>query len=227
MRQNTVLLINHLPQTNLLVQPTNSQPKMQLGPNLEPLSAFFLDMNGAASSYASLSTSITHNGHASIRLAADRIRGTREDDGAWINVHPGDHIYAGVWAKTDPNTANGGNPDIYRGARVGIDLCAQTSAGYGVVDGIPHDYTIINGLPVSQWQNTPVSRFQLPYDNDWTLIYWNITVPDNYYDRYNPGNENIAVTPVQINSLVMWFDARELTDGPYVYFSDPFLYVNP
>lgn len=42
----------------LFVHPNNS--------NLEPLSAFYADMNGAASSYASLDKSTLHNGSPSI-----------------------------------------------------------------------------------------------------------------------------------------------------------------
>ena len=59
--------------------PTQTPTKTQTSSsNLEPLSAFYPDMNGAASSYATLDYSVTHNGNPSIRLGPDYERGTRE-----------------------------------------------------------------------------------------------------------------------------------------------------
>jgi hypothetical protein len=53
---------------------------------------FYPDMNGAASSYSSLSDTVTHKGNPTLRTGPDYIRGTREVDGAWIRIHSGDHI---------------------------------------------------------------------------------------------------------------------------------------
>jgi hypothetical protein len=97
-------------------------------PNLEPLSAFYADMNGAASSYASLDYVTLHNGNPSIRTGADYVRSTREVDGAWISVKPGDHIVMTCWVKTAAFTSS----DIQAGATFGWDFYGSTSMGYAI-----------------------------------------------------------------------------------------------
>ncbi len=201
--------------------------------NLEPLSAFYSDMNGAASSYASLDTSVLHNGNPSIRLGPDNLRGTREVDGTWINVKPGDHIQYSVWAKTSPSSTQN---TVYSGARIGCDLYSSTSAGYGVVDTQPHPFTIVSGVEVSGDNGdglglTTTSQFMVPWNHDWTLLTWDFYIPSAYFSSvYTQQGVQIQSTlckPVQIDSMVVWLDARELTDGPYAWFADPVLMVNP
>ena len=160
----------------------------------------------------------------SIKLGPDTVRGSRRIDGAWLSVNPGDHIVASAYIKTSSDVTN----TAYTGGRIGIDMYATTSEGYTIVDSLPHNYCNINGVEVSTDAGdglgaTPVSQFQVPFGNGWTLVSWNIYVPTKQFTTDVWGN---PVTGVQINSLFMWVDGRELTDGT-VWFADPTLYINP
>ena len=161
------------------------------GTNYEPLSAFYADMNGAASSYASLDYSVLFNGNPSIRLDNDYVRGTREVDGAYLDVSPGDHIYASVWVKTSNSQSN----NQYSGGRIGIDMRGNTvSQGWTILDSIPHAYENVGGVWGSGALDgnaqiddglgfTPISQFQIPFGNDWTLAYWDFYVPSTNFQH--------------------------------------------
>jgi hypothetical protein len=216
-------------------------------PNLEPLSAFYSDMNGAASSYASLDYSTLHNGNPSIRVGADYIRGTREVDGAWINVKPGDHIVMSCWVKTAACPAS---TDPQGGASFGWDFETTSSSAapnsLAIVDissdgtqaGHPtgaergwgvgaFGYSINGAAGLSQVNGNIV---RIPWGTDWTLIVWNFTVPTTYYTYVTTGASYpnaMPCNPVQIDTMVPWFEGRNLYDNAYAYFSEPQLYINP
>ena len=186
--------------------PTNN-PQTQTGtssPNLMPLSVFYPDMKGAASSYASLDYNTLHNGNPSIKVGPDYVRGSREVDGAWINVRPGDHIVFSAWVKT----ASYASSDLCAGARIGMDFYIQSSQGYGIatIDAVGHQA----GHPNDVENMAGVAR--LPWGNGWTLLTWDIYVPTTYYTYVTngaAGNYGVhSVNPVQISSMVPWFDAR-------------------
>ncbi len=175
-------------------------------------------MNGAASSYTTLDNSISHNGNPSIKVGPDYVRGTREVDGAWLSVNPGDHIVFSAWIKT----AAFSSKDSYSGARIGLDFYLSSSQGTGIatVDSVGHQA----GHP-NDAENV-AGTCRVPWGNDWTLVTWDVYVPTNYY-TYVTTNGVHTCSPVQISSVVAWFDARDVTDNAYAWFADPSLYINP
>ena len=206
--------------------PTTTYSTSQTTPsssNVEPLSAFYADMKGAASSYASLDYGTLHNGNPSIRIGPDYVRGSREVDGAWINVRPGDHIVFSAWVKTSYCQSS----DMLAGARLGMDFYISSSQGYGIatIDAVGHQA----GHPSDAENVAGVAR--LPWGNDWTLLVWDIYVPTTYYTYVTngaAGNYGVhSCNPVQISSMVPWFDARSLTDNGYAWLSDTSFYINP
>jgi hypothetical protein len=206
--------------------PTPTQKQTQFAsssPNLEPLSAFYADMNGAASSYASLDYGTLHNGNPSIRLGPDYVRGSREVDGAWLGVKPGDHIVFSAWVKT----ASYKSSDICAGIRLGMDFYISSSQGNGIatIDAVGHQA----GHPNDAENMAGVAR--LPWGNDWTLLTWDIYVPTTYYTYVTngaAGNYGVhSCNPVQISSMVPWLDTRSITDNAYSWFSDTTFYINP
>lgn len=110
--------------------PTPTKTPTSSSVNLEPLSAFYSEVQsgGGASSYASLDNTVLHNGNPSVKVGPDYVRGTREVDGAWISVHPGDHIVMSVLVKTEAYTST----DIQAGASFGWDFYGSTSIGYAI-----------------------------------------------------------------------------------------------
>ena len=209
--------------TTTPTQTSNPSQYSSSSPNLQPLSVFYPDMNGAASSYATLDYGTLHNGNPSICIGPDYSRGSREVDGAWIHVNPGDHIVFSAWVKT----ASCKSSDILAGARTGMDFYIQSSQGYGIatIDAVGHQA----GHPSDVENVAGVSR--LPWGNDWTLLVWDIYVPTTYYTFVTngaAGNYGVhSCNPVQISSMVPWFDARSLTDNGYAWLSDTTFYVNP
>jgi hypothetical protein len=212
--------------------------------NLEPLSAFYADMNGAASSYASLDYGTLHNGNPSIRTGADYVRWTREVDGEWIGVKPGDHIVMTCWVKTAAFTSS----DIQAGATFGWDFYGSTSMGYAIAAldangeqaGHPNSAELnpsggpnafghtING----EGGLTQVSGLicRVPFNQDWTLIQWDFVVPTQpYHYAVNDASfpNTVAVDPFYITSMVPWFGGRNIYDTGYLWFSEPTLYINP
>jgi hypothetical protein len=169
---------------------------------------------GTNPQYAFLDNTVTHNGHVSIRIGPDNVGATREIDGKWYSVKPGDRIVAKVWILA--GNSNTGDTTTWHGGRLGLDLWAHTSAGYGIVDSFPHDgQEHINS--VVQWGT-----------NVWIQKVWDITVPSTYYTQMHTGNLVMkSCNPVQIDSFVIWLDVRTTTDTGLVWFSDTELYINP
>jgi len=197
--------------------PTQAPAQVQTqSANLEPLSAFYPDMN--AWGYASLDYSTTHNGDVSIRVGPDYVRGTREVDGAWIGVNPGDHIVFSAWIKTAQFTSS----DVCPGGRIGMDFYISTPQGGGIA--LNSDGT--SAGPPSNAQNF-AGTWRVTWGHDWTLITWDVYVPTTYYTQYSSNSGIHSCAPVQITSLVPWFDTRAVTDNAYSWFSDTSLYVNP
>ena len=196
--------------------------------NLDPINAFYADTNGAASSYATVNYGVTHNGSPSIQMGADYVRGTREVDGAWSSVQPGDHIVFSAWTKSDPYHS-AWNP--YSGNEVGFDFYVSTNLGYGIatVDsaghqaGHPQDAEVVSNYS-SLTSSGPV---YISWGNDWTQIIWSFTIPYTYYTWVTiaPQGSSLPYAPyvcdyVQINSIVPWFTGRDTTAPVYAYFSD-------
>ena len=177
-------------------------------------------------SYISIDTEVYRSYPSSIRLDADYERGTRECISYWINVFPGDHIYFGAWCKTSNDVTN----TVYTGGRIGIDFYAGEWDDLHVVDGLPHAYTMMDGVwcsgdgdaQMSNFGHPPVSQFLVPFGKDWTYIYYDIVVPDTYY-TISASGEPVNGT---IKGIIPRFDARQITDGQ-VWFDDAELYINP
>ena len=194
-------------------------------PNLEPLSAFYADMNGAASSYASLDYGTLHNGNPSIRTGPDYVRGTREVDGAWIGVKPGDHIVMSAWIKTAPYATTA----LFSGAEIGCDFYISSSQGAGIATidsaghqaGHPNEAEIANDYSSSTGGITYVN-----WGKDWTLITWDFYVPTTYYN-YVTRSSILSCNPVQIDCMVMWFGGRNTQANAFCWFADTALYINP
>ena len=204
-------------------------------------------MNGAASSYASLDYGTLHNGNPSIRLGPDYVRGTREVDGAWINVKPGDHIVMSVWVKTaacptstDPQGAAtfGWDFETSHSSVAPNSLAIVDVSSDGTQAGHPNSAergwgvgtygSSINGASGLSQVNGNIVR--VPWGTDWTLIVWDFTVPTTYYTYVTTGASYpnaVSTSPVQIDTMVPWFEGRNLSDNAYAYFSEPQLYINP
>jgi hypothetical protein len=211
--------------------------------NLQPITAFYSDANGAASSYAAI---VTHNGRTCIRMGPDYVRGTREVDGAWISISPGDHIVFSAYVETEACPAS---TDMQGGACIGFDLEIYNSSAApgslaiadvssdGTQAGHPSGYergwgvgstgysingelglTQVNGLVVRVPWNT--ARTQLKFD---------FIVPSTYYAYVTTGASYpnaMACTPAQLNMMVVWFEGRNLVDNAYIWFDTPELYIN-
>ena len=196
--------------------PTNT-PQSSI--NFEPLSAFYSDANHYG--YASVDSSTLHNGDPSIRVGPDYVRGTREVDGAWISVKPGDHIVFSCWIKTAAFSTS----DPYAGARIGMDFYVQSSQGLGIATidaqghqaGHPNDVENVAGV------------CRVPWGNGWTLVTWDVYVPTTYFTYVTTGTAGnpCSCNSVQISSMVGWFSVGGVTDNAYAWFADSSLYVNP
>ena len=212
-----VLVVSSIFALFLLVHSNNT--------NLEPLSAFYADMNASASSYACLDNSTLHNGTPSIREGPDYVRGTREVDGAWIEVKPGDHVVFSAWVKS--NNFSSSNP--CSGVEIGFDFYINSSQGYGIATidsdghqaGHPNDIEIANDY--STWTG---GITYVPWGTDWTLITWDFHVPTAYY-TYVTNAAVQSCNPIQINSMVPWVTGRDITADAYCWFADPTLQINP
>jgi hypothetical protein len=152
-----------------------------------------------------------------------------------------------VWVKTD---AFPSSTDPQGGACFGWDFettsSSATSGSLAIVDissdgtqaGHPtsaergwgvgtYGYSINGAAGLSQVNGNIV---RIPWGTDWTLIVWDFTVPTTYYTYVTTGASfpnAMPCNPVQINTMVPWFEGRNLYDNAYAYFSDPQLYINP
>jgi hypothetical protein len=171
-----------------------------------------------------LDYSVTHNGHVSIRIdphtSADTDV-TRECDGKWYTVKPGDHIVVKIWIKTSASSL--GDTDYRHGGRIGIDFYAHTSVGYGILDSA--DTPI--GDVSRAGSNIPTGDCVLNWGKDWTQKGWDIIIPTDPYTQVFRGGVATPCDPVQINSLVLWLDVRPIADQGQAWFSDSELYINP
>jgi hypothetical protein len=174
-----------------------------------------------------LDYSVTHNGHVSIRIdphtSADTDV-TRECDGKWYSVKPGDHIVVKCWIKTSASSL--GDTDFRDGGRIGMDCYAQTSVGYGIVDSV--------GTPLGDSPNytghishVPAVDCVLNWGHDWTLKQWDIIVPAAQYTTVWRGGVAQTCNPVQIDSFVLWMDVRPIADQGQAWFAGAELYINP
>ncbi len=189
--------------------------------NREPLSAFYAQVNSYP--YLSVDTSVLHNGNPSIKVGPDYVRGTREVDGAWLSVKPGDHIVFSCWVKT----ASYSSKDPYAGARIGMDFYASTSAGSGIPYTNPT--TTDAGHPTNA--ENVYGGGRSVWGRDWTLVTWDVYVPTTVYTYVLNGATNQwsvkSCSPTQISSVIPWFDVRGVTDNAYAWFADPTFYINP
>ena len=108
-----------------------------------------------------------------------------------------------------------------------MDFYVSSSQGYGIATldsvghaaGHPNDVENVAGVCRVNW------------GNDWTHITWDVYVPNTYFTYVTNGaNGNYQVhscNPVQINSMIPWFDARSILDNGYSWFADTTLYINP
>jgi hypothetical protein len=153
----------------------------------------------------------------SIRLEPHKdgvdINTNRECDGTWLNVKPADHIVAKCWIFAGDSGAGDTSP--YGGGRLGLDLYAHTSQGYGIVDSYPHD---------GEEHLASVVRWGT---KTWTQKVWDIIVPSTFYTRVWREGGVFNCDPVQTDSFVLWLDAREVSDPGLVWFADAELYINP
>jgi len=234
------------PSSSPTLTPTPIPTTIPSSTNLEPLSVFYQDTaNYGGSAYAYVDTSVLHNGNPSIRVGPDYVRGTREVDGAWISIKPGDHIVMSCWVKTDPCPSS---TDPQGGATLGFDLLSHSSAasGLSIVD-LSSDGTQA-GHPTGSERGWGVGTFgyssngaggltqtsgnivRIPWGTGWTLIQWDFTVPTTYYSYVTTGASYpnaMHCNPVQIDTMVPWFEGRNLYDNAYAYFSEPQLFINP
>lgn len=218
------------PFLTLLVHSTTTvSPSSSL--NLEPISAFYPDMNGAAASYASLDYGTLHNGDVSIRTGPDYVRGTREVDGAWLNVKPGDHIVFSAWIKTATYTSN----SQYSGAEIGLDFYIHSNLGYGIatVDTAGHQAGHPQNAEIEQdYSSFTGGITYVHWGQDWTQITWDLTVPTTYYNYVTISSNSLPFAPyscssVQIDSVVPWFEGRDVSANANCWFADPVFLINP
>jgi hypothetical protein len=188
--------------------------------NLATIPTFFSgDITGGYAPYASVSYTTTHNGNPSIRIGPDySSRQTREVDGKWVNIHPGDHVIFSCWIKTDSFS---GTTYPWSGGRIGIDLYIPVGDGSVSIidDGHPTDQESSKGICVVGW------------GKDWTKVTWDFVVPSTvYYSAREWISGQLVTIPIpngaQIGGCIVWLDARELKDSAYAYFADSELYIN-
>lgn len=215
-------------------------------PNQEPIEAFLnphISPSGLKTpypnyDYAEYLPDYGHNGHPSIHVlpSTNRWLNVGEVDGAWITVQPGDHIVCGGWVKTGQFNAT----DYQAGAGWGFDFFGHSDGHYGILSssaetqaghptplekayGNPNaiGYTV-NGEGGLNQTSGLISK--VPFNQDWTLVQWDFYVPNTYYP-YMWGDIGVSqITPVQIDSIVMW---TWVFDNGEAWFSDPYMYILP
>jgi len=174
-----------------------------------------------------LDTTVTRTGHASIRLdqhTASDVNYCREVDGTSYRVRPGDRIVVKVWVRTSQSST--GAASSY-GGRVGIDLYAHTSVGLGIPSK-SSSLSDMAGFP--GWYGNPagsINGWVVPWNRDWTQIGWDVHVPAQYYSYVDIGGRVQQCFPVQIDSFIVWLDARPVADAGHVWFADGEIYINP
>lgn len=165
-------------------------------------------------------SSFGHNGKVSIRLEPHTsvdVNTGRECDGTWYSVKAGDRVVAKVWIYV--SNSGSGDTIAWHGGRLGFDLYAHTSAGYGIVDSFPHDGAE-HAASVVMWGTKA-----------WTQKVWDKIISSTYYTKVwaisGGGRGPYTCDPVQIDSIVFWLDARPAEDTGLAWFSDGEIYINP
>jgi hypothetical protein len=173
-------------------------------------------------------TSVTHNGHVSIRCdgPATSTNQWRESDAykyiggsGWgyslFQVVPGDHVVFKIWMKTNPSTIS--NPT--QGAIFGIDLYGSTRI-WEVAWGYPAttDFTTMNyGAYKFLPYNTPT----------WTQGVIDFIVPSK---TFRSNSEGGSIPTQTVTGMIPWICADPRYPSAQrgqVWFSDAELYINP
>jgi hypothetical protein len=200
------------PRTNLAMIPDDWHLTYGTGPQI-----IFLDYD------------VVHTpGNPSIRLEAHTSADAntyREIDGPWLNANPGDHVVTRVWIKTGISST--GDTRSFVGGRLGADFYIHAhTATYGDVYGVPWRSD-------AAWDNDGIYPKNVVWGKDWTLVEFDIILPTRSYSYVGisrpeiPAGTPIACDPVQLDSFVLWLDAREIGDLGKVWFADAELYINP
>jgi hypothetical protein len=146
-----------------------------------------------------------------------------------------------VWVKTGSFVS----VDPQAGAVFGFDFCAHSSVGYGIVgsssqlqaghpDGLERGwgassfgYTVDGANGLSQVGGL-VCR--VPWGTDWTQLRWDFFVPSTFYSyvwaTVKGVNGVYSCSAVQIDSMVPWFEGRNIHDRANIWFSEPQLTIN-
>jgi hypothetical protein len=181
-----------------------------------------LSINGASNIV--LDSSITHNGHSSVRI--DPVGATdnyaREADGAPHNISPGDHIVFSCWIKTSSSTL--GDISNQAGGRIGIDFYGPNGLVTGTASPDGQVWTPSNGYPSITYLNYVVWG-----TSTWTKITMDFAVASTYPaaegGNYQSGQ---MVTPTAIIPwLQVWSIVNGASDGGSAWFADSELYINP
>ena len=168
---------------------------------------------GNENQYAFVDTNITHNGNPSIRVEPD-YTGSREVDGIWYNVTPGDHVVASCWMRVLTNSSTSDYPQC--GARIGIDF-------YGYVNGV---FTLLTDEKF--WYNFyNDGNYSLGYVQDSNNCAWQQRIIDITVPVYATDNNGNVAT---VTALVMWLQGAPWGEDPSAsptWFADAELYINP
>lgn len=161
--------------------------------------------------YAFIDTTVTHNGHSSIRIEQETADGVREIDlENPVPVNVGDHVYFSMYIKTEASTT-GSDGNHWMGARIGADMYAAS----GLVG--------IDTLPRTDQQ---VYDNWVPYGtSEWILRVWDFIVPSTYYTE-NLNNEQLSPAQ-QIRYVWPWLQVIPYADEGAAWFADPEIYINP
>lgn len=168
-------------------------------------------------------TSVTHNGHVSIRCDGPATTGNpwREVDaygvlpGQVFQVKPGDHVVFNCWIKTAPSTLS--NPTY--GAMILIDL-------YGSVGRI---WEVAWGYPASTDFNTEKygAYKHVPYGSDWVQAVLDFIVPSKTFTSNSEGAAIPAQTVTRMIPVIQCPPQYPSREKGSAWFSDAELYINP
>ncbi len=201
-------------------------------------------VNADNADYASIVTSVTHNGNPSIQVIGGGSAPWGEVDGPWLEVHPGYHVVMSVWVKTEAFAGASGSAP---GSWFGWDFYTHYTTldgttGYGIVNlnssgvqaGHPQDDELAAGHTINGSGGlTQVGGLicQTPFGTDWTLLQFDFTVPDTYYEYVTTGQDfaTVQTVPFQIDSMVPWIGVRNYgwAAAGHVWYSEPIVNVYP
>ena len=191
--------------------------------------------NGPDPQIVFLDTSVTHNGHVSIRCdgPATSTNQWRELDaynassGSYniIQVKPGDHVVFKMWMKTNPSTLS--NPT--HGARFGFDLYGSSGRIWECSWGFPattnFDYTNGNDYNWSAYKYVSYGT------STWTQGIIDGYIPTKFFtenDGYSGGTKVIPAQ--QVSGIIPWVGvdpSYPSSQAGSAWFADAELYINP